>query len=141
MCTSSFARPSARSLSFGHDVALPAFVAAGAACAHADEDGRAHHCYGPWFHVAQLEDVQPSLGLDLVPCDDVGVASFEVHGCSCYPSCYHGGCDACGDEGWDGDERGAFFLLDQKGVVDLRGKKNWPVSVFGSPMGAAAACT
>jgi hypothetical protein len=105
---------------FGRDVALPALVAAGAARAHAEEDGCAHHCYGPWLHVAQLEDVQPSLGLDLVPCDDVGVASCEVNGCSCYPSRYHGGCDACGDEGWDGDEHGAFFLLDQKGVVDLR---------------------
>jgi hypothetical protein len=105
MCTSSFARPSARSLSFtsfAHDVALPVLVAAGSARAHADEDGRAHHCYGPWLHVAWLKDVQPALGLDLVPSDNVG-ASCEVNGCSCYPSRYHGGRNACGDEGWDCD--------------------------------------
>jgi hypothetical protein len=104
------------------DIALPALVAAGAAVPMPMRTV-AHFIamYDPWLHVAQLKDVQAAFSFELIACDDVGVARHEVNGGSCYPSRDHGGRNACGDEGWDGDDHGAFSLLDEEGVavVDL----------------------
>jgi hypothetical protein len=61
--------------------------------------------------VAQLQDVQSALCLDLVAGDDVRVTRREVDGGPGYSPCDYGGCDACGNEGWDGDDHVAFFLV------------------------------
>jgi hypothetical protein len=104
------------------DVALAALVVAGTAHAHSNEDGRADHCYEPWLWMAQLKDVQPTLCLELVPCDNVGVAGHEVYRCVCYGSRDHSGGDAGGDEGRNGhnhDAAAVLFEEDELAVVLL----------------------
>jgi hypothetical protein len=56
------------------DVPLAPLVTAGTLCAHSKQDGDANHRYKPWLLMAQLKDMQSALGLELVSCDDVGVA-------------------------------------------------------------------
>jgi hypothetical protein len=63
--------------------------------------------------VAQLEDVQPALGLELVSCDDVGVAGREVYCCACYPSSDHSGGDAGGNEGRNIHNHDAAVLFEE----------------------------
>jgi hypothetical protein len=60
--------------------------------------------------MAQLEDMQFALCLELVSCDDVGVAGREVDRCACDSSRDHGGGDAGGDEGRDCHNHGAAVV-------------------------------
>jgi hypothetical protein len=117
--------PSERSVSelclFGRVVALSELVAAGSARAHADEECRAHHCYGPWLHVDQLEDVQTPLCLYLVPCDDVSAAAMREGMVMIMLF-------------------SSSFIQEARLLCGCCKKTNWPVSIFGSPMGATA-CT
>jgi hypothetical protein len=85
------------------DVLFALFVTAGTACSHSNEYCYAYHRDDPRLWVAQLEDVQPALCLELVSGDNVCVAGCEVDCCPCDAARDHGGGDAGGDEGRDRD--------------------------------------
>jgi hypothetical protein len=115
------------------DLALAPLVTAGTACAHSKQDGDADHCYKPWFWMAQLEDMQSALILELVSSDDFNVAGREVDHCACDSSRDH----LSGDAGAMRQEI-ITIMLSLLLLFCLK-KMNW--LLYLCPVSAAAACT